>query len=160
MGSGKTYWGNRIARKLELPFYDLDEEIVRVYQKTIPEIFAGEGEEYFRYKEKEVLETLVEENRSMVLSCGGGTPCFFNNIDLMKKYGIVVWLNTGVEVLKGRLLREKSSRPLLNAISDDDLKNYILKKMSERRLYYEQATLIVEEDLVSLDSLLQNILHA
>src|SRR5574339_546695 len=90
MGSGKTHWGKQLAERLKLPFFDLDEVVMQSEKKTVPEIFNTNGEEYFRLKEKEMLERLVDENESMVVSCGGGTPCFFNNIEFMKKYGTVV----------------------------------------------------------------------
>lgn len=160
MGSGKTHWGNLLAKRLQLPFYDLDEEIEAREKKSISQIFATNGEEYFRMMEREILESIINDHTSLVLSCGGGTPCFFNNIDLMKKYGVVVWLNSSIDALYERLVREKNKRPLLKNISNDELKSYILKKMNDRRLYYEQADISVEEEQVNLDSLIQTILHA
>ncbi len=88
MGSGKTYWAKQLAKQLTIPFFDLDEVIIETENKSITEIFAQCGEEAFRLKEKDALESLIDQNGSMVLSCGGGTPCFFNNIETMKKYGI------------------------------------------------------------------------
>ena len=161
MGSGKTYWGKRLATQLKLPFYDLDDAISAKENKTVAQIFAESGEETFRIKERETLESLIDENTSMVLSCGGGTPCFFNNIEKMKKYGIVVWLNTHVEVLVDRLLKEKEKRPLIRKIADDDMRSYIVRKLNERRMYYEQADIVVDkEDSISLNEFLQTILHA
>src|SRR4051812_28420864 len=117
MGSGKTHWGRQLANQLNIPFYDLD-EVISVNEKIpVPDIFSRSGEEYFRLREKETLEMLIEKNPSMVLSCGGGTPCFFNNIKTMKRYGIVVWLNTHVDILLKRLLKEKAKRPLLQKIA-------------------------------------------
>lgn len=161
MGSGKTHWGKQVAHRLQLPFFDLDEVITQSEQLTIPEIFATSGEEYFRVKEKEMLEKLVEEHSSMIVSCGGGTPCFFNNIEFMKKYGIVVWLNTHVEVLLQRLIKEKQQRPLLREIRDEDLRNYIIRKLNERRMYYEQADVVIDkEDAFSMNDFIQTVLHA
>lgn len=161
MGSGKTYWGKRLATQLKLSFYDLDDAISAKENKTVAQIFAESGEETFRIKERETLESLIDENTSMVLSCGGGTPCFFNNIEKMKKYGIVVWLNTHVEVLVDRLLKEKEKRPLIRKIADDDMRSYIVRKLNERRMYYEQADIVVDkEDSISLNEFLQTILHA
>jgi len=161
MGSGKTHWGKQVATRLHLPFYDLDEVIATAEQQTIPEIFAGMGEEYFRNREKETLEKLVEDNTSMVLSCGGGTPCFFNNIEFMKKYGTVVWLNTHVNVLLQRLMNERLQRPLLKDIKDEELKYYIIRKLNERRMYYELADVIIDqEDAISMNDFIQTVLHA
>lgn len=161
MGAGKTHWGKQVAHLLQLPFYDLDEVVATHEQKDIPAIFATMGEEYFRGKEKEMLEKLVDDNASMVLSCGGGAPCFFNNIEFMKKYGTVVWLNTNVEVLLRRLLKEKLQRPLLKDISDEDLRHYIMRKLNERRMYYEQADVVIDkEDSISMNDFIQTVLHA
>lgn len=161
MGSGKTHWGKQVAQKLSLPFYDLDEVIVEEEKRSVTDIFGESGEEYFRNREKEVLEKIVDENANMVLSCGGGTPCFFNNIEFMKKYGIVVWLNTQVDVLLHRLLKERITRPLLKDIGDEDLKHYIIRKLNERRMYYEQADVIIDkEDAISMNDFIQTVLHA
>jgi shikimate kinase len=103
----------------------------------------------------------VDENTNMVLSCGGGTPCFFNNIEFMKKYGTVIWLNTQVDVLLHRLLKERITRPLLKDIQDEDLKHYIIRKLNERRMYYEQADVIIDkEDAISMNDFIQTVLHA
>jgi shikimate kinase len=159
MGSGKTYWGRLLALKLELPFFDLDTVITETEKKTISEVFSEKGEEYFRYKEKEVLEELVSDHDEFILSCGGGTPCFFNNIEFMKRNGKVLWLNTSIDILKERLLKERLARPLIRAIGDVQLKAYIIRKLSERKIYYEQADVMVNEENISLEplaELLQN----
>ncbi len=161
MGSGKTHWGKQLAERLQLPFFDLDEVVMQAEKKTVPEIFNTNGEEYFRLKEKEMLEKLVDENESMVVSCGGGTPCFFNNIEFMKKYGTVVWLNTHVNILLQRLIKERDERPLLKDISDEGLRSYIIRKLNERRIYYEQADVTIDkEDAFSMNDFIQTVLHA
>jgi shikimate kinase len=161
MGSGKTHWGKQLSETLSIPFFDLDEVIIAEEKRTIADIFTESGEEYFRVKEKEVLENLVDDNISVIISCGGGTPCFFNNIEFMKKYGLVVWLNTHIDVLGNRLLKQRSHRPVLSGISDEELRAYIIKKMNERRMYYEQADLIIDnENDISVSEFAQIILHA
>jgi shikimate kinase len=154
MGSGKTHWGRLLSAKLQLPFSDLDTVIVEKEKLTVSEIFAEKGEEYFRYQEKEKLEDIVREQEHFILSCGGGTPCFFNNIEFMKKHGKVVWLNTSIDVLQQRLLMERMSRPLIREIGDDELKRYIIRKLSERKMYYEQADVMVSEESVTLEQLI------
>ena len=154
MGSGKTHWGTKIAEKLQIPFYDLDAVIVSSEGMSISEIFANKGEEYFRYMEKQTLENLVMKEENFVLSAGGGTPCFFNNIDFMKRNGKVLWLNTSLEALNQRLLKEKMSRPLLRGITEAGLRSYIIRKLSERKMYYEQADLMVHEETTELEPLI------
>jgi shikimate kinase len=161
MGAGKTHWGKQVANRMGLPFYDLDELVVAQEGKSIADIFSENGEEYFRMCEKQMLEELVEKEDSMIISCGGGTPCFFNNIDFMKRYGIVVWLNTQVEVILQRLMKERMHRPLLKDIKDEDLRNHIIRKLNERRMYYEQADVIIDkEDTISMNDFIQTVLHA
>jgi shikimate kinase len=161
MGSGKTHWGKELAKQLKIPFFDLDEVVSSREERSVTEIFTGSGEEYFRIKEKEILEELIDSCPSFVLSCGGGTPCFFNNIETMKKYGVVVWLNTHVEVLLQRLMKEKAKRPLLKNIADENMKTYIIRKLNERRMYYEQADVILDnENSIPINTFIQTILHA
>ncbi|HUQ66458.1 MAG TPA: shikimate kinase [Flavitalea sp.] len=161
MGSGKSHWGRQLAKQIKVPFHDLDEVIGSRENKSVAQIFHDSGEEAFRIKEREVLEALIDENATMVLSCGGGTPCFFNNIEKMKKYGVVVWLNTHVEILLKRLMSEKSARPLIKNIKDNDMRSYIIRKLNERRMYYEQADVIIDnEDSISMNDFIQTVLHA
>jgi shikimate kinase len=155
MGSGKTHWGRLLSAKLSLPFRDLDTVIVEREKKSVSEIFAQKGEEYFRYQEKQTLEEIVTEEESFILSCGGGTPCFFNNIEFMKKNGKVIWLNTSIDALKERLLKERVSRPLIREIDDDELRRYIVRKLSERRMYYQQSDVTVNEESITLEELVR-----
>ncbi|MBC6492560.1 shikimate kinase [Flavihumibacter stibioxidans] len=157
MGSGKSFWGRKLSAAMKVPFFDLDDEIVQREQKPITEIFSEKGEEYFRRLEKDILEQLTETNEDMILSCGGGTPCFFGNIDYMKGRGKVVWLNTSTNVLVERLLKEKTHRPLLRDIPDEDMKAFIVRKLHDRKLYYEQAHLILKEETLSSEQLQQAI---
>ncbi|MCM5528893.1 shikimate kinase [Parasegetibacter sp. NRK P23] len=163
MGSGKSYWGAKLAEYLNVPFYDLDEVIVEKEGRSIESIFAEEGEEYFRIVEKNTLYDITERADStegFVVSCGGGTPCFFNNIEYMKKHGKVVWINPPIDILWQRLLREKNKRPLLREISDDDLRHYIQRKLGERKMYYEKADLVINEEAISVELFLETADHA
>src|ERR1700722_16320474 len=155
MGSGKTHWGRQLSAKLGLAFHDLDTVIVEKEKKPVADIFGEKGEEYFRYQEKETLEELVEGKDGFILSCGGGTPCFFNNIEFMKKSGKVIWLNTSIEALQERLLRERKSRPLIREVDERDLGRYIVRKLSERRMDYQQADVTVNEESITLDELIR-----
>jgi shikimate kinase len=157
MGSGKTYWGTKIAESLQIPFYDLDAVVVAEEKMSIADMFKIKGEEYFRYKEKQILEELVAKTPDFVLSAGGGTPCFFNNIKFMKRQGKVVWLNTSTSLLQQRLMRERMTRPLLRDISEPELHAYIVRKLGERKMYYEQADITVKEDDLLLEPLISEL---
>ncbi|MGZ8558420.1 MAG: shikimate kinase [Chitinophagaceae bacterium] len=160
MGSGKTYWGRLLSEKLNMPFFDLDEEIVNAEKKSITEIFAREGEEYFRLKEREVLHSIADNNTTFIMSCGGGAPCYFNNIEYMHKVGTTVWLNTSIDTLYSRLLKEKEQRPLIKNLSDDNLKLFIKKKFSDRKIYYEQADMTVEDENITVEHFIEKVFHA
>jgi shikimate kinase len=160
MGSGKSYWGRLLSQKLQVPFFDLDEQIVNAEGKSINEIFDTNGEEYFRLIEKDTLHIITESHDSMVMACGGGTPCYFNNIEYMNREGTTIWLDVPIQVLFERLIRERSRRPLLKDLSDDQVRSFIIKKFSDRKIYYEQAEIIVNEDPILLDSLIEKVFHA
>jgi shikimate kinase len=160
MGSGKTYCGKQLSLKLHIPFYDLDELIITEAGKTINEIFAEEGEEYFRLKEKEILHTVTESHETFIMACGGGAPCYFNNIEYMNESGVTVWMNTPVDILHERLIKEKENRPLLKELSDEQLKSFIIKKFADRKMYYELAAIRIDDDQLSTESLIQKIFHA
>lgn len=153
MGCGKTYWGQQLSQKLGLPFFDLDHHIEEKEEKSINAIFSDEGEEYFRLLEKEVLYLLTESHESFVMATGGGTPCFYNNIGYMKKSGIAVWLNCSVDCIYNRLVEERQKRPLIKDLTEEGLRSYIIKKFSDRRIYYEQANVIINDDSPKLDQL-------
>jgi shikimate kinase len=159
MGSGKTHWGRKLSAKLKLPFFDLDSVIVEKEGRSVADIFADKGEEYFRFRENEMLEALTAEQESFILSCGGGTPCFFNNIEFMKRHGKVIWLNTSVDMLIERLGKERSSRPLLAEVAEADLRRHIVRKLSERRMYYQQADVVVSEESTNLEELIRLLLQ-
>ncbi|HVZ56198.1 MAG TPA: shikimate kinase [Chitinophagaceae bacterium] len=160
MGSGKSYWGRQLSDKLGIPFFDLDEQITRRKNRSINQLFAEEGEEYFRELERDLLHELTEQEESFVMACGGGTPCYFNNIEYMNASGTTVWINTSIDTLFRRLLAEKENRPLIRDLREDQLKAYIVKKFSDRKIYYEQAGLMVDEEPIELDRLINYIFYA
>jgi shikimate kinase len=159
MGCGKTHWGRQLSEKLNIPFFDLDEQIISSEGRSVNDIFAQEGEEYFRLKEKEVLYIITESHDSFILACGGGTPCFFNNIEYMNKSGTTVWINSSVDQMFERLLKEKGHRPLIKDFSDEQLRSYIARKFADRRIYYQQASVIINEEVITIDKLLTAIFH-
>ncbi|MET0634740.1 MAG: shikimate kinase [Chitinophagaceae bacterium] len=160
MGAGKTHWGRLISQRLSIPFFDLDEQIINAEGKTINEIFAEEGEEVFRIKEKEVLHLITESHDSFIMACGGGSPCYFNNIEYMNDSGLTVWINTAQPVLYARLMKEKENRPLLRDLTDDQLRGFIHKKYSDRKIYYQQCQVMVEDEEISIEKFIEKIFHA
>ena len=159
MGSGKTHWGRLLSEKLGIRFFDLDEQVTEHAVKTSPEILAAEGEEQFRLLEKDVLHIITESHDNFVMACGGGSPCYFNNIEYMNTAGTTVWINTPQDTLHKRLVVEKDKRPLIKDLTDEQLRNFIQKKFSDRRIYYEQADIAIDEEPVQLEKLIEKIFH-
>jgi shikimate kinase len=160
MGCGKTYWGRQLGQKLGIPFFDLDKQIEEKEGRTINEVFAEEGEEYFRLLEKDVLHLVTESHESFVLATGGGTPCYYNTIDYLKKQGTVIWINCSVDCLFNRLKEEKEARPLIKDLSDEQLHTYIVKKYADRKIYYEQATVTVLEENLNIETIINKMFHS
>ena len=160
MGSGKTHWGRLLSEKLKLPFFDLDEQVIQAESKTINEIFEQKGEEYFRLKEKELLHFITENHAGFIMSCGGGAPCYFNNIDYMNQSGTTVWINTPLEELCKRLLEEKMQRPLIKELTDEETRIFIQKKFADRKIYYEQANITIDENPIRLEYLIEKIFYS
>jgi shikimate kinase len=160
MGCGKTHWGKMISQKLKVPFFDLDEKIEEHEGRNIGQIFEKEGEEYFRLVEKDVLHLISESHDTFVMATGGGTPCFYNTIDYLKKNGIVIWINCSTETLYQRLVKERELRPLLSNIPDSQLKAYVIKKYSSRKIFYQQATVILPEENLDIETLVNRIFHS
>jgi shikimate kinase len=140
MAVGKSTIGKKIATKLGYTFYDLDQMIVQQTGHTISEIFAAQGESYFRTLEKAVLHKTISINNA-VIACGGGSACFFDNIHWMNKNGTTVWLHTKVEFIVQRVLAAKHERPLLQHLSAEALKEKVLQQLKERQPFYEKAHL-------------------
>lgn len=138
MGSGKTHWGRILAEKLGAPFLDLDEFIEENEGKTVAEIFAESGENGFRILERENLLRLAALPPTLVAT-GGGTPCFFDNMAWMKQRGTTIYLDTLPEILFERLKNERTKRPLLQNLDDDELKHFIQNRLNEREAFYQQA---------------------
>lgn len=148
MGCGKTTLGRELAAELKLTFIDLDSFLEEKYFKTIPQIFAEEGEESFRRKERKVLEE-VSEFDDVVLATGGGAPCFFDNIDLMNRAGFCIFLDVDEDTLAERLIAAKTERPLIKGKSPGELKQFIGGMLEKRRPFYEKATFILHGNAIS-----------
>jgi shikimate kinase len=138
MGSGKTTIGKLLARKLGYRFVDLDKMIEEYEGKTITELFELHHENGFRLLEKKYLQ-LTTQFEKTIISCGGGTPCFFDNIEIINKHGISLYLEMTVAALHTRLINSKTARPLIVGKTDDELKDFIKAKLQERETFYKQA---------------------
>ena len=138
MGSGKTTVGKALSKETGMMFYDLDWYIESRMRKTVSQIFAEKGEEAFRKIEYNMLHE-VAEFEDVIISCGGGTPCFFDNMDYLNQQGDVVYLKATPETLYKHLLMAKVERPLLKDKSPEELIAYITDHLKERAPFYEKA---------------------
>jgi shikimate kinase len=138
MGAGKTILGRSLARRMKLSYIDTDYFIENRYRKKISDIFASEGEERFRDIEHRILLE-VSEFEDVVVSTGGGLPCFNDNMTIMNEKGITVYLDVPVEELAARLEVSKNVRPLLKNRSGSELIDFVRKNHDMRRSFYEQA---------------------
>lgn len=145
MGSGKTTIGKRLANSLSLTFVDLDAYIEKKYRKTVSAIFAEKGEEGFRLLENQSLHE-VAEFEDVVISTGGGTPCFFDNMDVMNRAGLTIYLEAHPEDLAAHLLASKTVRPLIAGKNKEELISFITEHLGKRALFYNKAQLIYPID--------------
>ena len=138
MGSGKTTLGRALAKALGLTFIDLDNYIELRHCKSINQIFAERGEEGFRNIERNLLHEVCEFE-DVIISSGGGTPCFFDNIDYMNAQGTTIYLRVPNERLLTRLKIAKSRRPLLKDKNDEEIEQFIVEQMQRREPFYTKA---------------------
>jgi shikimate kinase len=148
MGTGKTHWSKRLSKKLKAGGYDLDFLIESHEEKSIAEIFAQDGEAYFRKTEAQVLRWFGEK-KTFVLATGGGTPCFSDNMEWMNNHGITIWIDEPVAILAERLKPGKEHRPLIKDLSDDGLQQFLVNKLAERNAFYQQSTYHLQGDAIS-----------
>jgi shikimate kinase len=156
MGSGKSYWSKQLSKKLKCGGYDLDQLVEHLEEKTISELFEEDGEAYFRKTESKILKWFAEK-KTFVLATGGGTPCFFDNMDWMNKNGITIWLNEPVATLVERLKPEKEHRPLIQALNDEELAEFLTHKLAERQPFYSKAQFTITANQLTADKLLKLI---
>ena len=147
MGAGKTTVGKALSKELNIPFYDLDWYIESRMRKTVPQIFAERGEEGFRKIEHNMLHE-VAEFEDVIISCGGGTPCFYDNMEYMNAQGDTVYLKASPEVLYGHLKIGKTERPLLKNKTPEEMQQYIREQLDKREQYYLQAKHVLDVNLM------------
>lgn len=149
MCAGKTTVGKALAKELGRTFYDLDWYVEERFHKKVPQIFAEEGEARFRDLERRMLHE-VAEFENIVLSCGGGTPCHFDNMDYMNSVAETYYLKATPETLIQHIAISRGERPLLKGKSPEELREFVSTQLAEREPYYEKAQHIV--DINVLDS--------
>ena len=145
MGAGKTTLGKAFAREMNLSFVDQDWYIEERFHKTVQEIFAERGEQGFRELERQILHE-VAEFENVVISTGGGAPCFYDNMDFMNQKGDTVFLNVTPEVLFSRLKMASQNRPILRGKTNEELKAFIAKALEKRAPFYSMAKYIFNAD--------------
>jgi len=156
MGSGKSTFGKKLANTLNIPFVDLDQEIVNKIGMSIPSYFEQFGEDEFRKLERETLNSMA--TLSGIISTGGGTPCFYDNMEWLLEHGLVVYLKHSAKYLWNRLNQSYvSKRPALNVMTGEELLTFIAEKLESRSIYYDQAHLHIDQINTSIDELVSLI---
>lgn len=147
MGSGKTHWGKRWSEAYQIPFVDLDDAIELAEEKTVADIFTTNGEAYFRDIETETLRGFAEQ-KNIIIACGGGTPCFHDNMKWMNENGTTVYVTSPADVIMKRVIVQQDKRPLLRDMNPIELLAYIEQTINKREPYYKQAKLtLIEADI-------------
>lgn len=160
MGSGKSAVGKKLAAALGFPFKDMDAEIEKREGVSISNIFSKKGEIYFRKVENAVLKKILSQTGNLVLSTGGGTPCYADSMSFIaeRENVVAVYLKTPLDVLCTRLFHEKSKRPLIAHLkSEEELNDFIRKHLFERAFYYNQATVIIDTGSENIADTLEKI---
>ena len=156
MGSGKSTIGKKLAKKLNTDFIDLDKYIETKENKSIAKIFELQGETEFRKIEKEsLLEISRLENK--IISLGGGTPCFLNNMKIINNSGLSVYLKMPIGMLVSRLINAKIQRPLIKDKNREELHNFIEKQLKEREEFYSMSSITFNAISVNIDELVSSI---
>jgi shikimate kinase len=158
MGSGKSIIGKLLSEKSSLEFIDLDSEIEKVEKKSIKSIFLEKGEIYFRKLEHQVFSELMQSNQNVIISTGGGTPCYANNHEYLSQNGVIsIYLKASVETLFGRLKNEKTKRPLLQDKTNQEMKEFIAIHLFERSYFYSKSTSTILVDDKTPTEIVQEI---
>lgn len=159
MGSGKSTLGKRLATKLGITFIDLDEYFEQKFRTSITLFFERFGEDSFRKLEHEVLKEVIDKHNDVVISTGGGTPCFFNNMELMNEHGITVYLKLPPAVLASRLSNSpfRYRRPKLKGLDKNALLETVTTHLLEREKSYDQSSLILDAFDMRIEDILSKI---
>jgi shikimate kinase len=148
MGSGKTHWGRIWAAEHQLTFLDLDEAVEVAELLSVQDIFETKGEDYFREIEAKVLRGVAVKD-NMIIACGGGTPCFYENMQWMNDKGTTIYITCSPEEILRRLLKAEQKRPLIKKVNHGELLFFIQQKLKEREPFYKQAKIIMSSTKIS-----------
>lgn len=162
MGSGKSTVGKLLSEELNHKFYDLDQEIEKEYGLAISEIFARRGEIFFRKAERKMLQKLIALDEDAIVSLGGGTPCYGDNMELVKNANSVrsIYLKLNIQTLLQRLKQEKEDRPMISHLETEELlEEFIRKHLFERGFYYNQSELILDCNGKDLSEITQELME-
>jgi len=147
MASGKSSIGKKLSKRLTMNFIDLDDYIIQKEEATIAEIFKQKGEIYFRNIESKYLKEILFKEEDFILSLGGGTPCYANNMNLInEKATTSIYLQGNVPTMVKRLIQKKAKRPIIASLEDDKIPEFVAKHLFERRFFYEQAKMTIKID--------------
>lgn len=152
MGSGKSTIGRQLANKLNYRFIDLDKFIEDENNLTISELFETKGENEFRIIERNALQSLISKENTIV-ACGGGTACYFNNIELMNSHGISIYIKMSPKMLADRLIDAKQARPLIKGKNKDELLIYIVSELEKREDFYHKAQYTIKGKSIDINEL-------
>jgi shikimate kinase len=146
MGSGKSHISKNLSQKINFGLIDLDQKISEKHQQTIPEIFQNKGEIFFRKEEKRILEEILDSEKNIILSLGGGTPVYYDNMKTINEKSKSIFLRGSVKTLTERVLLQKHTRPLISKLENNDIPEFIAKHLFERNPYYSQAHFTIDTD--------------
>ena len=156
MGSGKSKIAELLAKKNNIPVFELDDLIEKRTNLTISELFKSKGEIYFRKIENEIYKEILNSHENFILSTGGGTPCYYDNYNSLKDFNSF-YLKASIETLMNRLKNEKSKRPLISDFDDEELAEFIGKHLFERNFFYNHAKYKISVDDKSEEEIVNEI---
>ena len=158
MGSGKSHISKNLSKKTDFDLIDLDQQISLEHGLSVAEIFEKKGEIYFRREEKRILEQLLQSDANLILSLGGGTPVYYDNMNLINEKSNSIFLRASVNTLTNRVLLQKNSRPLISKLQDQDIPEFIAKHLFERNPYYAKAHHTIDTDSKSAAEISEEII--
>jgi|APHig6443718053_1056840.scaffolds.fasta_scaffold19573_4 shikimate kinase len=156
MGSGKSFVGRKLSKILDLPFIDLDQLLEQTYHLSVNDFFNRYGEDAFRQAERSILLS-TEQLITGIISTGGGTPCYYDNMSWMKANGYTVYLRMNAKALCYRLKESKKPRPLIRDLGSNDLLPFIEAKLIEREVFYSQADLVYQGENLSVSAFAERL---